>query len=346
MISLVVINYRSAGLAAEAIRSARAATREPLQVVVVENTCNDGEAGHLRPSVDVLITPSRNLGYAAGINAGRAACTGDVIVASNPDVVFAAGSIDALVGALNDRGAAVAGPALFWDDAHTWMLPPSELHTAGEKIGEALASRNATFAGVRDRRRIAARLRFWTITEPVEAHAISGAVMAIRAADFDAVRGFDEGFALYFEENDFLRRVTRSGKRIVYVPSARCRHLYNQSAGSELASATLAYAESEMRYLAKWYGARRASWLKAAERPRVTAMPPRLDGPIALPQTNVLVEASPLASFETAAGHFPASATIDLPPEVWQSYRSEILYLRVIERGTGQVLATYARYRS
>ncbi|HSP33191.1 MAG TPA: hypothetical protein VLU46_02625, partial [Thermoanaerobaculia bacterium] len=92
MISLLVINYRSAALACGAIRSARAAAKGSMQVVAVENTCDAAEADALRSAADVVITPPRNLGYAAGINAGRAACSGETIVISNPDVIFAQGS--------------------------------------------------------------------------------------------------------------------------------------------------------------------------------------------------------------------------------------------------------------
>jgi N-acetylglucosaminyl-diphospho-decaprenol L-rhamnosyltransferase len=346
MISLLVVNYRSAALAAEAIRSAREATAAELHVVVVDNSCDDAEANQLGQHADVLLTPAHNLGYAAAINAGRAHCRGEVMVVCNPDVVFGTRSIDAMITALGDHRAAVAGPALFWDDAHTWILPPSELHTAAEKLGEALASRSGLFARRRDRRRIAARLRFWSLTSTVEARAISGAVMAIRAADFDAIGGFDERFPLYFEENDFLRRIRERRKRIVYVPTARCRHLYNQSAAADIAHATTAYAESELRYLRKWHGRAITSGLKRIERPRTTPFPPRLDSVISLPHRNVVIEASPLASFETAAGHFPADSHADVPAEVWTSYRSDALFLRVVDRKSCRVLATYARYRS
>ncbi|HSP14462.1 MAG TPA: glycosyltransferase family 2 protein [Thermoanaerobaculia bacterium] len=346
MISLLVVNYRSSALAEEAIRSARAAARTPLQVVVVDNSCDVAEADALRPHADVVVAPSRNLGYAVAINAGRVHCKGDVIIVSNPDVVFGERAIEKLVSAIDMQRAAVAGPALFWDDAHAWMLPPSELHTASEKLGEALASRSRSFARFRDRRRIAARLQFWSLAQTTETTAISGAVMAIRAADFDSIGGFDERFPLYFEENDFLRRIHARGKRIVYVPSAKCRHLYNQSAGADVAHATTAYAESEMRYLAKWHGGTMARLLKTMERPRMVTLPARLDSAIALPARDVVVEASPLASFETAAGHFPAGSSADVPAEVWDSYRSEALFLRVVDRKTRAVLATYARYRS
>jgi N-acetylglucosaminyl-diphospho-decaprenol L-rhamnosyltransferase len=346
MISLLVVNYRSAPLALEAICSARAATRDPLQVVVVDNSVDSTEADRLRNSADILITPSENLGYAGGINAGRPHCRGEVIVISNPDVVFAPASLDELVHALAQPGVAVAGPALYWDDAHAWILPPSELHTAREALDRALASRMRWWAHLRDRRRIAARVRFWSLTQPTEMRALSGAVMAVRASDFDLVGGFDERFQLYFEENDFLRRVADRGKRIVYVPAARCRHLYNQSAGADSDRAAAVYAESELRYLSKWHGAEVARIVKALERPWKTIDAARAVGPVTLSDRDLLVEASPLSSFDTAAGHFPHQPSVDVPPEVLASYRSGVLYLRAIDRRSLRVITRWARYRS
>ena len=55
MLSLLVVNYRSAALAIDAIRSARAATTDELQVVVVDNSCDAAEADALRPHADVLL---------------------------------------------------------------------------------------------------------------------------------------------------------------------------------------------------------------------------------------------------------------------------------------------------
>lgn len=346
MISLLVINYRSAAIAAEAIRSARAASSSTLQVVVVDNSMDAGEADQLRPYADAVLAPDKNLGYAGGINAGRPQCSGEVIVVSNPDVVFGPSSIDELVRALTENDAAAAGPALFWDDAFAWMLPPGELHTATEKLDEALASRSSWWSQRRDRRRIGERLAFWSLTKTTGSRAISGAVMAIRAADMDAAGGFDERFSLYFEENDFLRRIAANRKRIVYVPAARCRHLYNQSAGAERARTAAAYAQSELIYLAKWNGRRTAALLKAIERPRRVPESDPVDGPIWLPEGDLFIEASPMPSFDTAAGHFPRAPSVDIPREVWQSYRSAVLYLRAVDRRTRRVVKSWARYGS
>lgn len=329
-VSLLVVNYRSSGLAVAAIRSARAATQNPLQVIVVDNSVHPAEPERLRNDADVVIASDRNMGYAAAINRGRRDCDGEVVVAANPDVIFAANSIDALA----EANAAVAGPALFWDDAHEWILPPADLHTSRDILGRAVATRSRALARSRDRRRIRERIDFWSLTETTPVRALSGAVMAIRARAFDDAGGFDERFPLYFEENDFLRRVRGD---VVYVPAARVRHLYNQSAGASSEAGAL-YARSEAEYLRKWGGA----FAKRFERaPRVHAAPPfpgLLDTP-----PGTIVEASPLPSFETAAGHFPRAARTELPAEVWAAYRGGELYLRVVRRDSGEVLARFVK---
>ena len=166
--------------------------------------------------------------------------------------------------------------------------------------------------------------------------------MAIRASAFDLAGGFDERYPLYFEEHDFVRRVRGE---IVYVPQARVRHIYNQSAAGSPESESF-YAVSEARYLEKW-GGRVGMLLKSAERPlavrsEFTPFPP---GGIGLPDQDVVVEASPLSSFEAAAGCFPRSRTQLIPDDIWGCYRGNVLYVRVVDRYTGATIAAFAKAR-
>lgn len=335
MLSLLVVSYRSAALAAEAIRTARGATAAPLQVVVVDNSCDAREAEALRPHADVLLVSQTNRGYAGAINDGRRVCDGDTIIVTNPDVTFAPGAIDALV----DVDGAVAGPALFWDAAHEWVLPPSDLHTGREVLARVIASRSPAFRARWDETRIRRRIAFWSMTQPAAVRAISGAVMSIRTAAFDAAGGFDERFPLYFEENDFLRRVRG---RVAYVPAAKCRHLYNQSASRDSDHAARSYAESERRYLAKWNGPFLASLFKRIERPLPPFDAQPLEGPLTLDRGEVIVEASPSPDFATAAGHFPRTRSVMLPRDVIDSFGGDTIHLRVIDRATAGVVAAYA----
>ena len=336
-VSLIVVNYRSASLAIDAIRSARAATSVLLQVIAVDNTVDAGEAAALRPHADIVLTPDRNLGYGAAINRARAKSDGEILIAANADVVFGPESIDRLASA----DAEMAGPALFWDRAFTWLLPPSDLHTSAEAIDAAIASRSKRWQRSRDRNRIKKRIEFWSLTKPVPVPAISGCIMAIRRSAFDRLGGFDERFHIYFEEIDFQRRLRRG---VVYVPAARCRHIYNQSAGvSE--SAAIEYGKAEMQYLTKWSGSLLARWIKSVERPVETAVFEPMHGGIPIDRSGLIVEASPLRSFETAAGHVPTSPMVTIPDDVWRAYRGDVLYLRVVEAATGRVLRTYAKTR-
>ncbi|HEX3578554.1 MAG TPA: glycosyltransferase, partial [Thermoanaerobaculia bacterium] len=325
-VSLLVINYRSSALAADAIATARAASSQPLQAVVVDNSVDSAEADALRGVADTVVVSERNVGYAGGINAGRRSCDGDVIVVSNPDVRFGESAIDQLIAA----DASVAGPALFWDDAHCWMLPPAELHTRREVLDRVVATRSRVWARRRAQRRFLGRVAFWSLDRTTRVRALSGAVMAIRANAFDAAGGFDERFPLYFEENDFLRRVQGA---IVYVPSAQCRHLYNQSAAGSADAASL-YARSELLYLRKWGGAL-AKNFEGALQPQ----PPQGGN-----SDNVVFEASPLPSFETAAGHFGNDIT-DISGDIWNSYRGDVLYLRTVDSPTGRVLRSWTKAR-
>jgi N-acetylglucosaminyl-diphospho-decaprenol L-rhamnosyltransferase len=346
MISLVVINYRSAALAADAIRSARASTPLPLHVVVVDNSCDATEARALEPHAAFLLVAPTNLGYAGAINAARPHCKGDIVILANPDVIFFDGAIDRMAEAFADPSTAVAGPALYWDNAMEWILPPSEVHTLRGKIDEVIASRSTFWRGIRARRRLRHRLAFWRLGKTIPVPAISGAVMAIRLRDFDEAGGFDERFALYFEETDFLRRVKKLGRRVVYVPAAKCRHLYNQSAGADAARSAALFLASEAAYYAKWYGPGLYRALKALERIPSATDHERCPDPLNLPAAGLVVEASPLSTFDPAAGFFPAAQSFRLPAEVWEAYRGDVLYVRAIDPTTARAVLTCVRYRT
>jgi len=157
--------------------------------------------------------------------------------------------------------------------------------------------------------------------------------MAIQRSAFDQAGGFDERFPLYFEENDFLRRVRGE---VRYVPSAVCRHLYNQSAGASPAAAAL-YAQSEVRYLEKWGG----NLVKRLERD--LPVEDEGSGPSADIAAEVVTEASPLANFETAAGWFGQASGVSM--DIWSAYRGDVLYMRTVERATGRILKSWAKAR-
>jgi N-acetylglucosaminyl-diphospho-decaprenol L-rhamnosyltransferase len=329
MISLLVINFRASALAVNAIRTAREATSAPLDVVVVDNSLDSAEADGLRDYADTLIVSTANRGYAGGINDGMRACRGDRIVISNPDVLFAADAVDRLCAELDN--AAVSGPALYWDDALRWHLPPGDLATGREMLDTILAARSHEWRAQWDSRRIRKRIRHWQLSRTTRVSMLSGAVLAVRRDAFERAGGFDERFALYFEENDFLRRIADRRMTIVHVPSAKCRHIYDQSASQVAEEAATRFAESQRRYLEKWNGPFAASAMLRFQRPLPPLAPQAHDPSLPIATSpGMLIEASPLPTFATAAGWFATEERVVLPPEILASLRGD-LYLREVD---------------
>src|ERR1019366_898785 len=78
------------------------------------------------------------------------------------------------------------------------------------------------------------------------ATALSGAFVAVSRQTLERVGPFDAGYVLYFEENDWQRRLRMAGGRLSRVGAARVVHRYNQSARLEPRAAGW-FAASERR---------------------------------------------------------------------------------------------------
>ena len=341
--SLIIVNYRSAALVRQAVGSARKSTSIPLQIVVVDNSTDPEELRALEGcGADVLLAAPSNRGYGAGINLGRTRATSEVIVASNPDVIFHPGCIDLLAQSL-EAPVGISGPALFWDDGLRWHLPPADKPGFRSALGALLESRSIRLRKLRSERSVLRRIAFWTAQSPMLAGALSGAVLAVRRDVFDELEGFDERFFLYFEEHDLIRRASLRGWRSMFVPAAHCRHIYNQSARSS-SEALAHYVSSERRYAGRGVAGRAWAAAQRLTRRRESEVFSEIDSiHIEGRPDELLIEASPLPGFETAAGYFPESSVVSIPEEVWTTYQDPLLYLRTVRRRTGQGVATFVR---
>lgn len=331
MISAIFVSYLSARLARRAIASLRA-DAPGAEVVVVENSGLEEEAALLEDVADVLVRAPRNLGYAGGINAGVNAASGDLLLFSNPDVLFREGSIAALFA---EAGPLVmTGPALFWDEGLLLALPPAEDPNPRALLRRELAGTPRLFH--RDVRRGLAALEDAERGLTREARGLSGAVLATRRDTFERVGPFDEGFALYYEENDWQRRLRALGGTLLRVGAAHVVHHYNQSAQKEPRAAEW-FGASERRYFEKHFG---EAGRVALARPRpevVLAEPPR--EVLLLHPEGTLVAVSPLRSFHpTTLGRIPGGV-FRLPADVHQGAGDTPLYARLIHEQTFATLA-------
>lgn len=347
MISLVLVSYRSAALAERAAASFRDEARragEGAEVVAVVNSGDPEEARRLAAACDRVVAPGANLGYAGGLNAGSASARGDLLLLSNPDVVFLPGSVSGLARAARSGGPVLAGPALFWDDAATLLLPPAEMPAPAEVVRRVLA-RDLRRQGRPFRRAARKALALEAAVRDgaaIPAEALSGAVMAATRATLLRLGPLDEAYRLYYEENDWQRRLLALGGRLLVAGGARVVHRWAQSARRE-PRAEEWFRASERRYFESHFGeaGRKALALDASRPP---AWPPLLAESAALSWEagrDVLVALSPVPWFRPFVVTRPprGAGAYALPAEVAADHAGTPWFARAFDAATFTTLA-------
>jgi GT2 family glycosyltransferase len=216
-VSAVVVSH---GHARELERSLPALLPQVDELVVIANV--PGSVGSVPRGVRVLENP-RALTFAANVNLGVAATTGEYVLASNPDAVPEADAVADLVRFADGHPrCGIAGPKMLWPDGST----------------QASRRRFPTVRGTLVRR-TPLRLLFppyerqrahYGLDEdpddPVRTDWLLGAFLLMRRSMLGELGGWDGGFRHYCEDIDLAYRAARAGWERWYVPAAVVRHAY------------------------------------------------------------------------------------------------------------------------
>ncbi len=243
---VVVVTWNSAGVLPAFLDSLVAATREPYEVVVVDNASPEGPPVVADP-VRLVASPV-NLGYGKGANLGAEGATGEVVVVANPDVVWAPGSLDLLLQALERwPRAGCVGPAIRTVDG---QLYPSAraFPSLGRGLGHAVLG--PFWPGNPWTRSYRAEAG-----SPVEGAAgwLSGSLMVLRREAFEEVGGFDPKYFMYCEDMDLCRRLAEAGWHNVYAPAAVITHVGGHATAGRPRAMLREHHRALFRYLSEHY---------------------------------------------------------------------------------------------
>jgi GT2 family glycosyltransferase len=217
-VSAVVVSH---GHAAELAESLPALVPEVDELVVVANV--DGSVGEVPADVRVLANP-RPLGFAANVNQGVAATSGELVLVSNPDAVPQPGAVAALHDFVESHPrCGIAGPKLLDPDG---SIQPSlrRFPTVGGTVVRRTPLRSLFpplehqrgHYGLDDRS-----------DEPAQVDWMLGGFMLLRRTMLDELGGFDPGFRMYGEDIDLCYRAAKAGWERWYVPEAVVRHRWD-----------------------------------------------------------------------------------------------------------------------
>jgi GT2 family glycosyltransferase len=205
-LSVVVVTYESGEALGSSLPPLLAQLDPGDELVVVDNASADDTVARVRefaPGARLLVQ-GRNLGFAAGCNAGAAAAGGDLLVFLNPDAVVADGFAEAIRGPRD------------WD---LWM----GLVTAGDVLNTTGGV--VHFTGIAWSGQVGEALSA-APAGPREVPFASGACLAVPRERWVDLGGFAPEFFMYCEDVDLSLRARLWGGTIGVEPAARVDHNY------------------------------------------------------------------------------------------------------------------------
>src|SRR5262249_29036496 len=243
-VDVVVVSYNNSDVLRPNVERL---CREPdISVFVVDNQSTDGSLETIADLPATGIQMQRNLGFAAGCNAGWRAGSAPYVLFLNPDARISSASVNGLAKALSDNPeVGIVGPKIVTSSGaldFSQRLFPRLRSTYARALFVHRLLPNATWSDEMVR-------QFEAYEGPRSAEWVSGACILVRRHLLEELDGWDDGFFMYCEDKDLCKRAAERGYEVRFEPSARCVHVGGASAPRSALLPVL--AASRLRYAHK-----------------------------------------------------------------------------------------------
>lgn len=218
LISVIVVNWNGTPHLRRCLAALRAQQFRDFEAIVVDNASSDGSADIVTREFPEfrLLPQTANLGFAAANNIGARAASGEWLALLNNDAFAEPDWLTQLAQATRDYPNCAGFASCQLSD-----VDPSRLDGAGDSyhsIGLAWRSGRGQPYGPP-----------WDAPRAVFAPCAAAALY--RRTSFLNAGGFDEAYFCYFEDVDLAFRLGLQGRRFMYIPQARVRHVGSASHG-------------------------------------------------------------------------------------------------------------------
>lgn len=245
MVSIVIVQYNNPDLTKQCISSLRKHCPIPHEIILVDNNSENPDARVLEKEIaKIRFIQSRvNDGFGKGNNTGAAIARGNILLFLNNDTITEENFFTPINEMFEtDSSIGIVGPRLSNRD-HSLQLSagslPSIVNEMKDKILYRYYEAGHPFAVRRARKQ-------FSVTQEVEW--VTGAALFIRRGLFERLKGFDEGFFMFFEDKDLCLRARSLGAKVMYSAGTSLVHLRGASAGDATDDI---YRKSQMRYYEK-----------------------------------------------------------------------------------------------
>jgi GT2 family glycosyltransferase len=244
-VSVIIVSYNTAPLTIECLASLHKIDDPEKEIFVVDNFSTDNSAELITtffPRV-TLIVNDRNRGFGAASNQALPCCRSKYIIYLNPDTTVRKDTLKKAVSYMDiNPQIGLAGAKILNPDGS--LQPSVSYKYPGEKF---------------------------TVSEPKglagNIACVMGAFMIARTALIEELKGFDEDFFLYGEDQDLCWRIRRRNFAIGYITDAEVLHWGGQSEMDTLPAALFAKKlNAEYLFYRKHYFPETIDAIKRAQR--------------------------------------------------------------------------------
>jgi len=229
-ISVVIVTYNSESLIVPCLRALCGAAAGSLEVIVVDNASSDGTVGVVEREFPTarVVRSQLNSGFAGGVLKGAAVAEGRYLCLLNPDAIFEASSLVALVDRMReDSAVGVGAPMISQPDGRLRIVSAGHAPTVWRMF--------AHYSGLS---RVAAKRPLFEghyllpkqVTRPRDVDWVTGACLVVPRSVWDGIGGISERWFMYAEDIELCGRVRAHGYRVRIYPQFVATHLVGASA--------------------------------------------------------------------------------------------------------------------
>ncbi len=218
---------------------------DPFEVVIVANRTTNAQSLALFDTLNRdryrVVVDSEGFNFSRLVNLAGKNAQGEYICLLNDDIAIPDPAwLDEMVAWGELKGIGVVGAKL--------LYPDGTLQHAGAAFDEEIAQhigvgRDRLDPGYLGRHQLAQRLSL-----------VTGAAMLVRRSIFAELGGFDERYAVAYNDIDFCLRAAKAGYATVYAPTVRLIHFESKSRGSENVPSRRSQAAEESALLRLVHG--------------------------------------------------------------------------------------------
>jgi GT2 family glycosyltransferase len=246
MISIILVQYNNGALTLDAVRTLRAHSFSPHEIIVVDNASTDDSLQLVRKNLQdiTVIANTENRGFGGANDLAARQARGQILLFLNNDTICQKDILTPAEGAFaRDEAMGVLGPAITYPDG-SFQLSAGWLPSFWREIVEKVlyGCLRANVPGV-------ARLAQSLFRSRRPVGWVSGAALFIRKSLYERIGRFDPAMFMYFEDKDICARAWSEGMSVIFDPTITLTHIKGGSSPEHLSPRLKKiYRRSQIRY--------------------------------------------------------------------------------------------------